>query len=89
MNDELLRLRALCMIQSADIASLCSLIKLLSENIRPLCPSLPDLDAEFLKQRKAYLQFDLEDLETKNPELAANIQKLIDQSCKNHPFDYE
>lgn len=89
MNDELLRLKALAMIQSADTSSVLGVLKAVVNSLREDFPDLPDVDAEFLKRRKELLHLLLEDYEKTNPALAARMQQVIDKASKNHPFDYE
>ena len=89
MNDELLRLKATLLVQTADISALLGIIESLEKIVRPDFPELPDLKADFLKRRRELVQFLLEDYETTNPELAAKLQQIIDGSSKHFPFDYE
>jgi hypothetical protein len=89
MNDELLRLRALTIIQVADISALIGYLEKMEAALRPVAPNLPTFKQTFLADRKKLVQDWLEDTETKNPALAAQLQKLIDSSCKLHPFNYD
>ncbi len=92
MNEKLLRLEALAMIQTIDSFLLSNRLNLIAKALQDLLPNLPPqavLDAAFSRQRNRLLQDRLEAMEKTNPELAAQLQQLIDQSCTNEPFDYE
>ena len=86
--NELLRLQALCAIQTADISSLLKCVQVIGQHLRLLDPGLPDLNAQFLTERKMLLHNQLENLEKTNPALAARMQDAIDKSCWLYPFDY-
>ena len=90
MNDAL-RQQALNLIQSADIASLVTIVQDLANALRPLRPDLPpfDVDASFVTRRKDFLHRDLEELERTDPTLAAQLQQVIDRYCTRFPFNYE
>jgi hypothetical protein len=84
-ESEILRLKALSILQSGDISSLLSLIQSVARD----ADLDRDLNQDFLRMRKQIVQAMLEKTEDKNPELAAALQDLIDSSCNIFPFDYE
>lgn len=88
-SEELLRLKALALVQAADISSLLQIVQLLAASLRKMQPDLVDLDALFVDQRKKTVQAWLEGYETTNPALAARLQQLLDQSCTHLPFGYD
>ncbi len=89
MNDELLRLKALSLVQAADISSLLSVVQSIEEVMRPSAPNFPDVKATFVRHRKEALHMLLEDYEDHDPALAAMMQRVIDESARHYPFDYE
>jgi hypothetical protein len=74
MNDEILRLKAVMLVQSADVSSLLEAIKVMESVVRKSHPELPDISAEFVNT---------------DPAFAARLQQVIDRSCTKLPFDYE
>lgn len=88
MNDDILRLKAKLLVQAADTSALLTTIQLIENAVRPAHPDLPDLSQVFLTRRKAVLHLILEQLETRNPAFAAQMQALIDRDAQNQPFDY-
>lgn len=88
MEQELLRLRALLMVQAADTSCLLELVLELEDALRPAHPDLPDLAAVFLRRRIELVHHQLEELEKTQPALAAQLQQLIDHASKHFPFDY-
>lgn len=89
MNDELTRLKALSLLQAADISSLLELVLVLGAAVRQSHPDLPDLARQFLTLRRKSVQTALESCETTHPAVAARLQELIDNSCANYPFGYD
>ena len=78
------------------MADVSSLLQLLSELRTALVASLPEIEKQvpevekrFLQLRKQLLHAGLEKMEETNPGLAARIQKQIDDTCLNYPFDYD
>jgi hypothetical protein len=89
LEDQILHLHAMHLVQSADVSSVLGCIQAVTDALRPLSDTLPDVIALFLMQRKMLLQSHLENLETTQPEFAARLQRVIDDSCKLYPFDYD
>lgn len=93
LEQEILRLKALMAVQSADVSSLVDVVRIFrivasqSQQEQPLAQL--DTDELFLHGRRKHLHAMLEHLENRNPALAAQIQSEIDRSCKLFPFDYE
>ncbi len=73
MNDEMLRLKAVLMVQTADVSAILGVLQIIETTVRPDYPAFPDLTGEFLKRRKEVLHFLLEDYESTNPAFAAKI----------------
>ena len=88
-SEEFLRLKALLLVQAADVSSLLATIRAVGAAVRKDHPDLVDVDASFLSLRKQYLHGLLEDYEDTDPAFAARLQQVIDESSKNFPFDYE
>lgn len=88
-EEEILKLKALTLVQAADISALLGTICILRDALRKHHPLLPDVSQSFLTTRREIVHRELEDLETKNPALAAKVQQMIDKSSTNYPFDYE
>jgi site-specific recombinase len=89
MSDEIERLQALSVLQTADINALFLLVRRLEEMLRPNYPDMPDLADLFLQLRKEQLQQHLEAAETKDPAFAARLQQMIDESCTIFPPTYD
>jgi hypothetical protein len=92
-EDQILRLQALSAIQTADVSSLLNLLSefraVLIQSLPELSERLPEIGERFLQLRKELLHAGLEQLENTNPELAAHIQKQIDDTSTLFPFDYD
>jgi hypothetical protein len=93
LDDELMRLKALDAIQSADVSSLLNLLSELREALLLHLPQLsaqfPEVGERFLQLRKQFLHAQLEHIERSTPSLAAQLQQTIDEYCKHYPFDYD
>jgi hypothetical protein len=93
LEHEILRLKALLAVQSADVSSLvavvriCRLASSLDHQEQP--PAQLDTDELFLRGRRKHLHAMLEHLEDRNPAFAAQLQAEIDRSSKLFPFVYE
>lgn len=79
MNEELIRLKALVMVQTAELHALLTLLEQFQPTLVPV----------FLERRKAALHSLLERQEATDPAAAALLQATIDRYCKHPPFDYE
>jgi len=88
-REQLERLRALCELQRAEIASAHLCLLGLASYVRRQAPDLPDMNELYLQLRKQCLQRQLEKLEALDPALAARLLQLIDSSSTNFPPTYE
>ena len=79
MNDDLLSLKAVLLIQAADISSLLAAIS----RADPLAVEI------FLARRKELLHETLESYEDSDPAFAAKLQETIDRYSQNYPFYYD
>lgn len=87
MNEEILQLRALCLVQMADMSVLLSIVQQVAELVRPLAPKMPEIAVLFATQRATLLQALLIMEEDKDKVRAAYLQQAIDQSSTHYPFD--
>lgn len=88
-EDEILRLKALNAIHSADVSALLMLSSQLHELLSRTISDIPPVGETFLRLRKQFLHAQLEHLEKSNPTLAAQLQQTIDDVCTIYPFDYD
>lgn len=85
-EEELLQLRALVSIQTADLACLYNLVR---STRMATGQSAENFDALYIHERKQRLHVLLELLEKTQPELAAKMLKLIEDSSTNLPLGYD
>jgi hypothetical protein len=93
LEDRILKLQTLEAVQSADIAApqyvLVAMREILVRALPEVAKELPDVNDTLLRVRKEILHAILEDLEKKDPALAARIQEQIDKGFKNYPLGYD
>jgi hypothetical protein len=89
LEDEILRLKALKAVQSADVSALLLLCSANHKILSKVFHELPAVGATFLRLRKKLLHTQLEQLENTQPALAARIQQMIDEASTLYPFDYD
>jgi len=89
LQEKIDRMESVLKVQSAEFSAMLSALQLLAERLPNGEQVLKDVNKEFLKNRKNFLQADLENLEKTQPGKAARLQELIDKSCNIFPFDYD
>ena len=86
IREELNRLRGLCVIHAAEIETLFLLLTSLYRRLALTPSQKEDISHTYVRMRKEAGQRMLLGIEDKNPELAAQIQAMLDDSCKNFPI---
>jgi hypothetical protein len=89
LEEEVLRLHAQNVCQSAEISALAYIYLSLRDRLAPAIPELPTLSEDFVRERKKSIQAQLELIEKTRPEFAARLQALIDSSSTILPVDYD
>jgi hypothetical protein len=93
LEDQILGLQTAEAVQAADVAALQYLLAEIREALVREFPELreklPSVIDTFMRVRKEVLHKSLEELETRNPTLAAQIQERIDRGFMNFPLGYD
>ena len=86
LQDQVNKLRALCVLQSAEIASLFQLLSALHRTLHTNGVPPPEIGDAYLRLRKELTYQQLKAVEDKNPGLAAETLRILDSTCKNYPL---
>ena len=89
LDEELIRLKALGILQSATVHSLLLLVAAHDEVLRRVAPEIGDFAQRFLATQRDAIHIQLERIEQSNPALAATLQQIVDEECKSFPSDYQ
>lgn len=79
-------LRALCALQSAEIGALFVLLSRLHHTLHAHEEPPPEIGDAYLRLRKELTYKQLTAIEDKNSALAAEIQRILDNTCRIYPL---
>ena len=86
LRKEMIRLRGLCLLQTADIFALSALLAETHVQTFPHRDATNDFGATYLRLRRAEAYRQLTTIEDTDPALAAEVKEHLDKSCRNYPL---